>query len=586
MTQSTLALARALIGLTQGTALYLLYQAYEAKAWPATDGLLFAPLLAIAVFVPLIVVAGLGNLRPRSLALWTVAATALCAGLAWYDIFRDPIAPSAVSGGVAAPRIVPADAWFALTVGLFIGHSLIVAGDADRKFIAGYARYFDVAWKQGFQFVLAATFVGVFWLILWLGAELFRLIRIDALAELIVRRWFWIPVTTAAFTCAIHVTDVRAGIVRGTRNLVLTLLSWLLPLMTAITVAFLIALLFTGLEPLWNTRRATFLLLATAAALIFLINHAYQDDDAETPIAAVVRYSISVAALALVPLIALAAYGVGLRIEQYGWTPSRIVAVACIVVACCYTLGYALAALRPAAAWRWIERTNVTTAFVILAVLLALFSPIADPARISVADQVARLESGKVTPAQFDFAFLRFGGARYGQQALERLKQKQDGPAAAEISSKASDALNARSRWQAQPVIRATPQSRTQNVTVIHPKGQALPEPFVQQDWHAAPSSGRLPHCLLGDARCEAVLVDLDGDGTAEILLFGLPSSGSWAFKLAADGKWSFLGTVLNVHCPGVRDALRRGDIVLAQPEWKALSVAGQRLHIQSSGCT
>ena len=73
-----------------------------------------------------------------------------------------------------------------------------------------------------------------------------------------------------AFTCAIHVTDVRAGIVRGARTLKLTLLSWLLPIMALIAVTFLATLLFTGLEPLWSTRRATPVLLAAAAALVFL----------------------------------------------------------------------------------------------------------------------------------------------------------------------------------------------------------------------------------------------------------------------------------------------------------------------------
>ena len=45
--------------------------------------------------------------------------------------------------------------------------------------------------------------------------------------------------------------------------------------------------------------------------------------------------------------------------------------------------------------------------------IVAFFTPIADPARLAVADQVRRLESGRVAPAQFDFTSLRFDGARY-----------------------------------------------------------------------------------------------------------------------------------------------------------------------------
>jgi hypothetical protein len=39
--------------------------------------------------------------------------------------------------------------WFAVAAALFIAHSLVVAGDADRAFVATYPHYFDVSWKHG-----------------------------------------------------------------------------------------------------------------------------------------------------------------------------------------------------------------------------------------------------------------------------------------------------------------------------------------------------------------------------------------------------------------------------------------------------
>ena len=71
MTLQSTALARVAVGLMQGIALYLLQQATESKAWPATDGLTFAPLLVVAMFVPIMVVVGLGNMRLRTLAGWS-----------------------------------------------------------------------------------------------------------------------------------------------------------------------------------------------------------------------------------------------------------------------------------------------------------------------------------------------------------------------------------------------------------------------------------------------------------------------------------------------------------------------------------
>jgi hypothetical protein len=372
------------------------------------------------------------------------------------------------------------------------------------------------------------------------------------------------------------------GLVRGTRALSLSLLSWLLPVMTLITVAFLLALPFTGLEPLWNTRRATVILLAAAGALVFLINDAYQGGDVQDTVAAIVRYSGTVAALALVPIVVLAAHGLALRVGQYGWTPDRIVALACIAVAGCYAVGYALAAVRRGRWLESIELTNIATAYVILAVLLALLTPIADPARLSVADQVARLESGKMSADQFDFAFLRFLSGRYGEQALERLKSKQDGPDAVRISQKANEALGWKGRPQPQQrIVRTTPQSRAANITVLN-SNAALPDSFVQQDWESMPRPFLLPRCLMADAKCEAVLVDLDGDGTPEILLFTAPTGIAAAFQSTADGKWAFLGPIANAYCAGIRDALRAGNFETVTPLLKEIEANGQRLRVNS----
>jgi hypothetical protein len=576
MTVQWTPLARLAIGLLQGGALWFLERALETKSWPATDGLLFAPLQAVALLVPIAVLLGLGNLRPRTLAIWTVVATALCVGLAIYDIFRDPTGGTTVDRVVLSPKL-----WLALGAVLFITHSLIESGNADRKLVASYARYFDVSWKLAVQLVLAAGFVGVFWAVLWLGAELFRLIKIEFLAELIKRSWFLIPVTTLVFACAIHLTDVRAGLVRGTRTLCLTLLSWLLPVLTLLIVAFLLALPFTGLEPLWSTRRATIILLTAAASLVFLINDAYQDGGPERPVAAVVRYSGTIAAFALVPLVALAAYGLSLRVEQYGWTPDRVIVLACIAVAACYALGYALAAVLRGPWLRSIELTNVIATLVILAALLALTTPIADPARLSVADQVARLESGKTSVDQFDFAFLRFESVRYGEQALERLKTKRDGPDAVRISQKANEVLDWRHRGQDRQRIApvATPSSRVANITVLSPSRRPLPDGFARQNWTR---SFLLPPCLTADAKCEAILVDLDGDGAPEILLFTAPTGVAAAFKLAADGNWRFLGSVGNTHCAGVRNALRAGKFEMVAASLKELDVAGTRVRINT----
>lgn len=208
-----IAVVRAVIGLLQGLALYLIYLAYDAEAWPATNGLVFAPLLLIALFIPLVVSQALGTLRFRTLAIWTAAATVIVASLAFYDIWHAwPVDYRPGDPPISRPHILPSPQLVvALFAGLFIAHSLVTAGDMDRKLVADYTTHFDVAWKLAVQGALAAAFTGAFWGLLRLGAGLFELIDIDVFIELLQERWFAIPATALAVSAALHLTDVRAG---------------------------------------------------------------------------------------------------------------------------------------------------------------------------------------------------------------------------------------------------------------------------------------------------------------------------------------------------------------------------------------
>lgn len=278
---------RLCIGLAQGIALSALHHAAQTKGWPATNPELLAALMAVAVFVPTLAVSAIGNLRLRTMIVWAVAATAICGALAAYDIARDPVALFGMAHFARTQAGI--GTMLALGTSLFIVHTLVVAGETDRRVFATYPTYFDVSWKHGVQFMLAALFVGVLWGLLFLGSGLFQLIHIDFFARLIRQPNFYFPVTSLATACALHVTDVRAGLVRGTRTLLLVLLSWLLPLMALIAAGFLMSLPFTGLAPLWGTRFGAKLLLTATAVLIVLINATHQDGRAEPKSASLLR---------------------------------------------------------------------------------------------------------------------------------------------------------------------------------------------------------------------------------------------------------------------------------------------------------
>jgi len=566
------------LGLLQGGALSLLYLAYEQRSWPATDGEIFAPLLLVALLVPLLVIQSLRSLHLRTLVAWTVIATALIAALGFYDIWRawpqDWVIASAPPYGAWQPHLLPSVRFVvALLAILFIAHALIVSADADGRPVANYAIYFDVAWEQGIQLALTGIFVGVFWALMWLGAAMFELLKLDFLSQLFRHHWFWIPATTLAAAIGIHVTDARVGLVRGTRVLALSLLALLLPLMTVLLIGFLAALAVTGLEPLWSTRHGAALLLFADAVVLVLINAAYQDGTRDRHVPSLLRFFGRGAAILPVPLVALAAYALALRIVQYGWTADRVLATAAVVVMACHAIGYAGAAF--AHPWlRPIERWNVYGALVTLAVLLALFSPLADPARISVDDQMARVANGTIPPDKLDLAYLRWEAGRYGKAALETIAARPGGRDAP-VQTRAKQLLDTKNRYE----LPEAAHPLASNLVVHTPDGK-LPDSFLAQDWHAASNPGYVPFCLrlASNAKCDVFIRDLKGDGTPQIII--VDSATIVGFDRDATGYWRASATWV-AHCQDAITALHNGQLAApAPPPWPDLEVAGEHLHL------
>jgi hypothetical protein len=577
--------ARLGIGLLQGLALYLLYRAVQDATWPANVPLLFAPLLLVALLVPVILGASLGQMHARQALAWTCASAVIIAALGVYDIWRN--ADQAVAAAVAPATAnrgagLPSPLLFMFTaVGFFIAHALVAAAVRERRRIASYPAYFETAWMLAVQLAFSALFVGVVWLVLVLGAQLFMLVKLRFLEELIKKAWFAIPVSTLALACAMHLTDVRPAIVRGIRSLLLVLMSWVLPVMTLIVGGFIASLPFTGLAPLWATRHAVAVLLGAAAAFVVLVNAAYQDGDASASVAPVIRVSARAASILLVPLTAIAVYALALRVGDYGWTSERIIAAACLLVASCYALGYAASAASGRLAVT--ASVNVATAFVVLATLLALFSPVADPARLSVNNQLARLAAGKVSAAKFDFVYLRFEGARYGREALARLDATATGPDAALVRARIAAARTVAGRWQAAQAELA-PANIAANLQVW-PHGARLPDSFLRNDWSAVPNLPRYPECLQHAGQtCDAYLLDLSGDGKPEIVVIGTVRTGGAAvLGEDAHGKWGAVGKLpfYFAGCASIRKSLIAGNVRAVQPVLRDLDVAGQQVRIE-----
>nr|WP_295107209.1 DUF4153 domain-containing protein [uncultured Caulobacter sp.] len=543
----TAAATRLAIGLAQGIVLFLLQKADESKAWPATQPMLYAPLLIGALMIPMIPLAALSAMRRPALIIWSLITATVAAVLAVHAAWTGA-GPDRLGAGPLSPPL-----FIAVAALLFIAHHLVQPADAARKPVAPYADYFDLAFTNLIRLFLSLAFTGAFWLLLFLAGALFKLIGVEAIQKLIGETAFAFPATGLMFAAAVHMavqlTEARAGLVRGVRTVGLTLLAWLSPLMVVIAGGFLAALPFTGLAPLWGTKAATALLLAAAAALIILINAAYQDG--VEPPHVIPQWAARAAGLLLIPIVILAGYALWLRIDQYGLTPDRVFASAYLVVAIGFTVGYALAALKPGPWMKPLEPTNLIMAAICVLLLIALFTPIADPARLSVASQVKRLETGKVTAAKFDFRFLRFDAGRYGRDALDKLKAGRDpqvGRRAREVKAEETRPLR--------PIEKPDYAAMT-----VYPAGAKLPDSFLNQDAGIA-SRGSCDGPASG---CYAVLLDVDDDRSDEILL----GSGQTldVFKLS-EGRWRRVARTVSYCWVGdLRDDLKADPARMGQPE-------------------
>ena len=564
---------RLAVGLAQGALLYFLYHALQTGAWPSGQPYLFFPLALGGIVLPVLLISSLGHLERRPLALWLAVAAAVLAAIGVHDAWRNALE--------AAPSKHPSFLVYPFSVGFFfIAHSLVLAGAHDRRRIPHYATCFESAWKLAIQLLFSAMFVAGVWLVMWMGDALFDLLKLNFIEELLQKSWFSVPLVCLAFSSAMHTTDVRPAIVRGIRSLLLVLMAWILPIAVLLVGGFLAVLPFTGLQVLWQTRHATAVLLASCAVLVVLVNAAFQAGDAAAAVARSVRWAARVACLLLPPLVLLGVYALGLRVGDYGWTADRVIAAACLLVALFYAGGYALAAVRRGPPWLdGLRQVNLAAALLVLAVLLALYTPVADPARIAVGDQVARLASGATAADKFDYAFLRFHGARYGIEALQALAARGVGRQADVVRSRAASVL--RLRYEEPGASGAAAPSDLAANLHVWPQGTPLPAGLLQQDWQAIRQPLVAPACLRrAGSKCDAFVMDADGDGRQDVLLVGAARGEGAALLGERDGKWKVIARPPSqlAGCTGLLERLRAGGFALAAPRLPDIEVGGQRI--------
>lgn len=312
-----------------------------------------------------------------------------------------------------------------------------------------YARLHGHVWTDAVIGAASIAFTGVAFLLALLISQLFGLIGVEFFTELLRKAWFGLSLAGFAFGAAMGLLRERDALVTTLQKLVLVIFSVLAPVLAFALVGFLVSLPFTGLAPLWDSGVPTTpVLLAAAAGSAGLINAVIGDGKAEGSQNRVLRWSALALSLTILPLAVIAAISMGVRIEQYGFTPDRIWGLLAVVVASVYGVAYLIAAVRSAKApLDWddhIRPANVKIALGVCGLALFLALPVLDFGAVSARDQVARLKSGVTKAAEFDWQAMAFDFGPKGRAALTALATS--GDAFQRQSAKA--ALASDNRWQ------------------------------------------------------------------------------------------------------------------------------------------
>lgn len=559
----------ALTGTVQGWVLWWLWRASEHRQWPATEPIIQMALLYAALAAPLVIyfTQNIERLpawvRRAAVGVYLVLYAALGAYTAW--------AAGAVN---LETGIKFADVPAALVLG-FVSLGLLCGFDFETRRWR-YERLFNYAWRNGILLATAWAMVGVVWLVLFAGAGLMSLIGVKWVMEMIRKPVFIFPVTGLVVAAAFALGLARAAMTEAIRRFWLSIASWLLPLVLFFAVLWVLAVPFTGLEPLFKTKNAAFMMLAFTALAVKFSNCAYQDGEVAWPYPQWLSRATQGAWLALLVVVAIAWWALGQRIAQHGLSEQRLWAGLAATLAVIYAVGYSLSWLNRKSWMQAMAPTNIVAALVLCLALLAFLSPVANIRQLAVSAHISHVTQAKGTQEP-DWDYLRWNSGRFGREALQALAAGTGVPEGQTWAKQATRALAQTSRYDNKPEILS--EQALAEKFVVFPKGRSLPESFVQ---HAKSTNQawELKRCLKAVGTCPVWLGDLNGDAQEELVLFNPgPGWNGTLFMQTKEG-WRHAGNVSARGVKGNFDPAQLEGAQVGKAEWGDLLVQGQRLRV------
>jgi len=331
-------------------------------------------------------------------------------------------------------------------VALFI--PLAVSWFGNRATWLDHAVLYDLAVRAGLKFLIALAFVGLFWAVFFLSDELLKIV--DLSIWKLIRKHDVVSFMLS-FTCvglAFAVAEEMPWVTEMLRGLLARLLTLFVPVLCLVVLVFTAAVLVRGLDVVFDSLSAAGTMLGMACGVLLLVAFIVDRDDRRGRLSRLAGWSTRLILLMLPIVAAIAIYALALRVGQYGWTPSRVLAVCIAAVITVWALACAGFALLGR---RWLDRirsVNVAALVFAIGMALAWFSPVLNAQRISSNSQVDRLLNGEVGLDKFDFWPLKEKWGLAGQAGLARLRSATDHPRSARIVAELDRLQSSSSRRQ------------------------------------------------------------------------------------------------------------------------------------------
>ena len=549
------------IGLLQGALCYLLmtYLVPHNDGWlfygmPATIAITSALLLTVVSF------------KQRALWYWMalifVVVLAMSAWLKW--------------------QVEDSDKWRQHEVFMFYGWRLLLMAMLALPWIqyslhvsrgqARYPHFYRQLWLNALTLLIVFVANGLFWLVLLLWSEMFKLVGIPFFSTLFFDTdWFGYVAFGLITALAVVLARTQSRLVTAVQKLLTFIATGLLPLVALLALMFILTLPFTGLEAI-SQRVSAAGLMSTLTLLLLLLMAIVREPQKEAlPYPGALRYLIKCSQIVAPIYMLIAGWSLWVRIQQYGWTPERLYGVLVVVVLLVWSFGYLASILRRGRNPLELQGPVILgVSLLALGLLVLLSSPVIDAWRISVNSHMGLYHSGKIKPDQVSLYMLDHSG-KPGRAALEALQKD----VAFNQDSKRRRDLNSLLQGSRDPVKELTATQLVSKV-VMAPGSQKPDDAF----WAFVKTQGyRITSCAEQNA-CVLVSQDLNADGHPEQVLYAFGDGESLVFGMQKN-KWDLLAVARlpeGFNKDKLLQAVANQQLGSAPRIWRDITIDGKRL--------